>query len=167
MFGSIAPFRRSFALSVATLFSAGALIVLAGCGGDGLGKRYPVSGTVTYKGEPLSSGTINFYAVGEGTEAAARGAFGVIENGSYTLSTQGEDDGAFPGEYLVSIMAREVDMTKAQENAKGGSARQDDVAKAYATAKRLIPEKYEVPENSGLKATVKAQSNSLDFELTD
>lgn len=167
MFGQNTSVRVTLVRSIATLFSVAVLFTLAGCGNDGLGKRSPVSGTVTYKGQPLAKGTINFYAAAGGEEGATRGAFGVIENGKYTLSTQGENDGAFPGDYLISIMARDVDMTEAQANTNGGSARQDDVSKAYANAKKLIPEKYEVPETSGLKKTVKSGSNTIDIELTD
>jgi hypothetical protein len=59
-----------------------------------------------------------------------------------------------------------TDMSKAKENAaKGGSFRQDDVAKAYAKAKSAIPKKYENPDN--LKAKVEARSNTINFDLTD
>lgn len=142
-----------------------AMITLFGCGDDGLGKRYPVRGTVTYKGQPLAKGAISFYATGSGNET--RGAFGMIENGSYSLSTQTDGDGAFPGDYAVSINAKEADLAGTEKNAKGGSARQDDVLKAYKQAKSPIPKKYEVPETSGLKAKVEARSNSFNFDLTD
>jgi len=141
------------------------LITAFGCGDDGLGKRYPVSGTVTYKDQPLAKGAISFYATGAGNET--RGAFGTIENGKYSVSTQSDGDGAFPGDYVVSINAREADMSAAEKNAKGGSARQDDVLKAYKNAKSPIPQKYEVPESSGLKAKVEARSNTFNFNLTD
>jgi hypothetical protein len=41
------------------------------------------------------------------------------------------------------------------------------IARANKVAKRLVPEKYSSPETSGLRAEVKAQSNSFDFPLTD
>jgi len=140
-------------------------LLLFGCGDDGLGKRYSVSGTVTYKGQPLEKGAISFYATGEGAEA--RGAAGVITDGQYTLSTQSEGDGAFPGDYLVVISARQPDLSAAAKHVNGGSYRQDDVMKANKNAKSLIPKKYEVPEQSGLKAKVEAKSNTIDFTLTD
>ena len=44
-----------------TMLAVPALLVLASCGNDdGLGKRYPVSGTVTYNGNPLEKGEISF-----------------------------------------------------------------------------------------------------------
>jgi hypothetical protein len=143
-------------------------IVIVGCGDDGLGSRYPVYGTVTYNGNPLEVGTVTFYAVG-GKDAETRGASGSITNGKYTLSTIGGDDGAFPGEYVVAIAARAPDMSlaKANQDRDGGSMRQDDVAKAYKTAKSAIPKKYESTTTSQLKATVTNGSNKIDFPLTD
>jgi hypothetical protein len=160
--------RQFQARALGVVCSALVTVVMIGCGDDALGKRYKVTGTVTYKGTPLEKGTVTFYAVG-GENAEARGASGSIVNGSYTLSTIGGDDGAFPGEYVVAIAARAPDMSEAKANqAKvGGSMRQDDVAKAYRDAPSAIPKKYESTTTSGLKATVKEQSNRIDFPLTD
>ncbi|WP_165247962.1 hypothetical protein [Paludisphaera soli] len=140
----------------------------AGCGDDGLAERYKVSGTVTYKDKPVSSGSIQFYPAGGGGPDQ-RGATGVITDGAYTLSTQGDDDGAFPGDYLVAITARKPDMAAAQANADkiGGLYRQEDVAKAYKKAPSEIPQKYESPESGGLKAKVEPRSNTIDFTLVD
>ena len=57
---------------------------------DGLGKRYPVSGTVTYNGNPLEKGEISF--VSEDLKNNF-GASGQIIDGSYTPSTGGNGDG--------------------------------------------------------------------------
>jgi len=151
------------------LASALALLSVVGCGDDGLGKRYPVSGKVTYKGQPLAVGSISFYPASGAAGSEARGATGSITDGYYTLSTIGGDDGAFAGDYVVAISARKPDMSQAKVNQEktGGSYRQDDVAKAYATATSPIPKKYESTQESGLKRTVVAGSNTIDFELTD
>ena len=145
------------------------LLSIIGCGDDGLGKRYPVSGKVTYKGEPLAVGSISFYPADASPGSEARGATGSITDGYYTLSTIGGDDGAFPGEYLVAISARKPDMSlaKANQEKTGGSYRQDDVAKAFKTATSPIPKKYELTADSGLKRTIAAGSNTFDFDLTD
>jgi hypothetical protein len=152
---------------VGVIASAAMTVVLIGCGDDGLGKRYPVSGKVTYKGQAVADATISFRPAGAEPGSENRGATGVVKDGYYTLSTGGGDDGAFPGQYEVSIIARAPDMSKAEANRQkvGGSARQDDVAAAYKNAKSAIPRKYEAPI---LKATVKAQTNKgVDFDLTD
>lgn len=150
------------------LVAMSGLTLILGCGSDdGLGKRYSVSGKVTYKGQPLEKGEILFHLATPDPKGINNGATGTISNGSYSLSTRSADDGAFPGEYIVTIVSLDVDMTKAQANAGGGVARQDDVAKANRAAKSLIPQKYGQTSTSGLKATVKESSNTIDFELTD
>ena len=45
-----------------------------GCGDDGFGKRYPVSGNVTYKNEPVEKGSITFTPVNAGRPASGSGA---------------------------------------------------------------------------------------------
>ncbi len=162
------PRSRSFLFrGLSIVISAGISITIIGCGEDGLGTRYPVTGKVTYKGQPVAEASISFRPTSGDQNSEKRGATGTVKDGYYSLSTLGGDDGAFPGEYEVSISARLPDMTKANATREksGGSARQDDVAAAYKNAKSAIPRKYESPI---LKATVKAQNNSgVDFELTD
>jgi hypothetical protein len=160
--------RRFLIQGMSTFASALAMLFVIGCGAsDELGKRYPVYGTVTYKGTPLEVGTIVFTSTGK--DAEARGANGSIKDGSYTISTIGGDDGAFPGDYIVTVSARAPDMSlaKANQEKTGGSMRQDDVAKAYRTASSPIPKKYESTTGSGLTAKVEAHSNKFDFDLTD
>ncbi len=153
---------RVLALS-ATL---GCLLVL-GCSDDGLGKRYYVGGTVKYNGKPVEKGEINFVTTVEGGRAAS----GVIENGSYTLTTLTPGDGALPGKYEVTIASREVDLSEAQAKVgkMGGniSLPQEMVGKAYKKAKNNIPAKYSTTSTSGLTTEVKEQSNTIDFDLTD
>jgi len=143
------------------------LSLVAGCGDDtGLEKRYPVSGTVKYKGQPVAKGQISFLGV---DKTKQRDANGFIENGSYTLTTLTPGDGALPGEYAVTIISKETDDTQVLETVKkfGGGGRQADIGKAAAKAKNLVPGKYQLAETSGLKQTVKAQSNTINFDLTD
>jgi major membrane immunogen (membrane-anchored lipoprotein) len=149
-----------------------ALLVMASCGGDdGLGKRYPVSGTVTYNGKPLEKGEISFV-----TEDLTKnfGATGIITDGSYTLSTGGNDDGAQAGKYKVTIRAKEDYFAKAQADFQKESGKNNPkfpshyTAKAEAAAKSLIPAGYGDPRTTTLTAEVKAQSsNSINFKLSD
>ena len=65
-----------------------------GCGDDtGLGKRYPVSGTVTYNGTPLEKGQISFIATDKNKQ---RDANGFIQAGRYTLTTATPEDAPCP-----------------------------------------------------------------------
>ena len=146
-----------------------ALVTLAGCSDDGLGKRYKVSGTITYKGAPLEKGLISFIAA----NADGRSATGMIDRGSYSLTTQEPSDGAFPGSYAVTITAKTPDFAAADSKAKakGNTSSyipQDFTAEANKKAPNAIPDKYSIlgPANP-LKAEVKAQSNTINFELVD
>jgi major membrane immunogen (membrane-anchored lipoprotein) len=149
-----------------------ALVVLASCGtgDDGLGKRYPVSGTVKYNGNPLQKGEISFV-----TEDMSKnlGATGTITNGSYTLSIGGEGDGAQAGKYKVTIVAKEDFTEKAQADFKKETGSTSPkvlgnfVGKAAAEAKSLIPIGYGDPRTTILKAEVEAKSNTKDFNLSD
>ena len=157
---------------VALLAVSGFLTVL-GCSDDGLGARNPVSGTVTYKGEPLAKGTITFM-----TEAGGgRGAMGEIKDGKYTMTTQTPGDGAFAGTYGVTIVDLVIDAAAATKETNDRAAKekkdapvmpdQAAMGKALANAKNTVPPKYQTPQTSGLKAEVKSGSNTLNYDLVD
>ena len=148
-----------------------ALFVLASCGTeDGLGKRYPVSGTVKYNGGPLEKGEISFV-----TEDMSKnfGATGIITNGSYTLSMGGDSDGAQAGKYKVTIVSKEDYSEKAQADFQKETGSTSPkvlgtfAAKAAAAAKSLIPAGYGDARTTTLKAEVEAKSNTIDFNLSD
>jgi hypothetical protein len=159
-----------------TLLLAPMLIYFVGCSADdGLGSRYSVSGTVKYKGAPVPKATINFSPSGKDT--AKPGASGTVTDGNFTLTTLTPGDGALPGEYKVTISAREADDARLKEETakfakKHGMGKmeivpQEIMAKVRSEWKPTIPVKYENPQTSELKATVKEESNSFTFELTD
>jgi hypothetical protein len=148
------------------------LLVMTSCGGvdDGLGKRYSVSGNVTYNGNPLAKGKISFVP----EEATGVGASGIIENGSYKLSTGAENDGARAGKYKVTVTAKEDSVEKAKADfAKVNKGTDPNyvpgrfLGRADAEAKSLIPTGYGDPRTTNLKAEVKEGSNSIPFELSD
>jgi hypothetical protein len=141
---------------------------LYGCGDDtGLSSRYKVSGTVNYNGKPVEKGQITFHPAQEG--GATRAANGTITNGSYSLTTATPGDGALPGDYKVTIASLEVDDSKVLETVKkyGGGGRQEDIGKATAAAKNLVPAKYQLADTSKLTAKVNAKPNTINFDLTD
>jgi hypothetical protein len=153
-----------------------ALLFVLGCsGGDGLGKRYAVTGKVTYKDQPVEKGVINFVPL----DAAGHGASGQIEKGSYTLTTLTPADGALPGKYKVTVDTRQIDEAAAhaaaEENAKqkgitGPSSAmipQDIQAKLLKQSKNSIPGKYQLAETTDLTATVEEHPKEIDFKLTD
>jgi len=142
-------------------------IVLLGCGDDdGIGKRYPLSGKVTYNGQGVAHGTINFLpeAGGDG-----KGAVGEIKDGAYrNVTTLTPDDGILPGKYKVTIVAYDVaDLSNLQAKAAGGATDQVQVAKANAKAKNQVPMKYARAETSGLTHEAKAKSDTYDADLKE
>jgi hypothetical protein len=160
---------RLMTTSACATLTALAFGLIAGCSDDtGLEKRYPVSGTVTYKDQPLQAGQIAFIPAAP-NDTKLRPANGTIVDGRYTLTTAAAGDGAFPGKYKVSVSSLDIDTTQVLETVKkfGGGGRQGDIGKAAAKAKSLIPAKYLSSEQSGLEATVEPKSNQIDFKLTD
>jgi hypothetical protein len=69
-----------------------------GCGGQYNGdRRYPLSGNVTYDGQPIDLGTISFLpAAGDKQRVSG----GMIENGAFSIP---EETGANQGKYRVEI----------------------------------------------------------------
>jgi hypothetical protein len=143
------------------IFACIALLPLLGCGADdGIGKRYSVSGKVTYKGEPVQRGNVSFAPEGVG----GRGANGVIKNGYYSrMTTLTPGDGVLPGKYKVGINANFTDMSKAA-SINGGMYQGSRFAGPRI---KVIPEKYVSPETSGLTYEVKPESNTFDIDLQE
>jgi hypothetical protein len=152
------------------------LLCYAGCGADdGLGRRYAVTGKVTYKGAPVAKARISLVPIG--TDSTARGAHGEVDNGTFSLTTMSPGDGALPGEYKVTVDAREVDEAKLREESekafqKHGMGKMammppEFQAKFAKEAKSSIPAKYQSVEGSDLKVTVKEETNNFELELKD
>jgi hypothetical protein len=167
--------RTRVALRPLALLIGPALLMVLGCSDDGMGKRYPVSGTVEYNGKPVAKGSISFTPK---AEAAGRGASGPIEDGKFSaLTTLNPGDGVMEGEYLVSVTASEIDAGKMSKEADELAAKKgmgkmtmippEMLAKANKEAKSSIPKKYEKAATSGLNAKVNASSTSFKFELKD
>lgn len=160
MFSSI-RFRRSWTAALSGAFVS----LVVGCGdSSGLPPRYVVTGKVTYNGAPVPKGTVTF----EPASPDGRHASGAITDGTYSMSTLGDNDGAMPGDYKVVIISTEIDTSEIAARSKGGAAHHDDAfAKAVKNAKNLVPTKYGRSDTSGLTAKVEAKSNSIDFNLKD
>lgn len=155
-----------------TMLAVPSLIVMASCGGadDGLGQRFPVSGTVTYNGNPLAKGKISFVS----DDPQGVGATATIEDGAYTLSTGGQGDGARAGKYKVTVTAKEdatekakADFAKVNKGTDASYVPGRFLAQAEAEAKSLIPTGYGDPRTTTLSAEVLPQSNKFEFKLSD
>jgi hypothetical protein len=146
---------------------AAALLLLfaAACGGG----TATISGTVTYKGEPLTAGYVAFYDT-NGQTASGR----IEADGHYTVykAPVGELKAAV---FTVDLTAKPpVGFTKkkqpggvyeeAMAKSKRGSA--NAMTEAAQAGKFIaIPARYKDPEQSGLTFTVKSGSQTIDLDL--
>src|SRR4051812_24314393 len=79
-----------------------------GCGGDAnMPKLGKVSGKVTYKGQPVTSGHIVFTpAAGKGGDTGQTATGEIESDGSYTMTTFNTGDGAILGQHIVTVTVR-------------------------------------------------------------
>jgi len=115
-----------------------AAITFTGCGG---GNSATVSGKVTFDGEAVPGGSITFNPVTEGRPAGAT----INGDGTYTLGTAKEADGALIGKHTITFVPPEdpsTDPTKVAPKSK------------YAG---LTPSPAEVEVTSG--------DNTIDIQL--
>lgn len=129
----------------------GAMLVgAAGCGDSGPTK-YPVTGTVTYRGEPLTAGSVMLFA-DEGPPSSP-GKIG--PDGSYSLE-------AVAGSHRVQIVLPAVEDPVALEPGPGGPAA--DAGQVAPGPK--IPKKYTRYRDSGIAVEVEpGEENTIDIVL--
>jgi hypothetical protein len=118
-----------------------------GCGGV---TKAPVSGRVTYNGNPVKTGTILFL-----DPDGVAGASDLDGDGRYQLQ-------AAVGENTVTVESRGEGKPVAKGGPEGGAG-----YGKMAPGKLLIPERYISPMNSGLKFNVRPGPNTADFTLKD
>lgn len=109
------------------------VFVTAGC--DSGGKLKPVSGTVTYKGEPLDTGTVTFMSINP--PAQAGGA--LVTNGKFKIAAP---NGLEPGTYRVLISSpKGVGQRTPEQIAAGASAPgKERIPASYNTESKLTAE---------------------------
>lgn len=149
------------------------LVILAGCGGEaGFGakgrvKTVPVTGKVSFMGNPLAGAMVSFSP--KGAQPAAGGM--TDDSGRFKLTTYRAGDGAAEGDFTVLVAMTEAPAADANANADHGT----DPTKSYGTSHSagkpksgggVLPPKFSDPDKSGLSATVKAGGkNDFAFDL--
>jgi hypothetical protein len=130
--------------------------LLAGCGGGK--KKLSLSGKVTYKGEPVTGGSVTLHPTdgktkpltaplnADGTYSVTPPALGEMKVAISTESVRGQTGDRYP-------------MMKGKDK---GSA---DASKMFKY--KEIPTKYANPETSKLSVTIVDGPNVKDFDLTD
>jgi hypothetical protein len=130
---------------------AGLLVSACGCGGTAT-----VSGKVTYRGRPVTAGSVIFVSADQVSR------FGVIQpDGSYTV------DGVHPGEVKVAVISR--DPAKTRSVLQGGKparpGKKNAPAPPTAGGWFPIPRQFEDPETAGLACTLGAGQITHDIDL--
>ena len=123
----------------------GFVLVPAGCEPAGA-KLNPVAGSVTWKGQPVKSGTINFRS-DDGKSVGT----GVIVDGKYSIPAI---SGLPAGKYAVAI---------SYPDPKIPAPRADEPPGPSTFAREMLPAKY--AEGKELKADIQNLSNDVNFDL--
>jgi hypothetical protein len=149
------------------------LIALAGCSGESNPTTYPVTGTVTYKGQPVPNASV-ILSPKAGVSETAKGAAGKTDaEGKFSLTTFTAGDGALPGTYEVAVTAYPAEAEEAAPaDASGDYVELSDEEGMYdggtdapPPPKNLLPQKYAMPATSGLEHTVAAEPSTLTLDL--
>lgn len=137
------------------LVSLFALTGLVGCGSDSP-HVVPVKGKISYQGKPLTSGTVMLVPEGSGF-----GATGQIQpDGSFTLTSFKQNDGAAPGKYKVTVEVF-------PEAAAGGPATGLPGMEFGPNEKPPIPIDYSNAATTKLQALINDGPTELDLKLED
>jgi hypothetical protein len=131
------------------------VLSLTGCGDTSSNPdMVPVTGSVTYRGQPVAGANVVF-------QADERGSFGLTDDrGRFRLQTLEPGDGALPGQYTVIISKVEITVPQFDEG--------HPQYVPPPPPKYLVPRKYAEARTSGLTANVvQGQKNEFSLELKD
>ena len=145
-----------------------ALWTLAGCGSGISYEHAKVHGKVTYKGKPVTFGSVLFVPVEPPKDGLMQPASGAIQpDGSYELKSEA-DTGAIVGEHKVVVIAVEgdkiVEDTSKEDAAPTPAAGPSRKSGGFKSA---VPKKYADPTSTPLTRKVATGDNTIDIELTD
>ena len=141
--------RKLVACHLTIILAVAAAVV--GCGSKP--EVVPVSGKVTYNGQPIPYGNVGFQPVQGQPSGAA-----IQPDGSFKLSTFAEFDGAKPGSYKVKVTCNSSQSPSERAKPRVGE---------FLPGVPLIPEKYTFLDQSGLTAEVPSEgTDSILLELT-
>lgn len=129
------------------------LCCVAGCEGDPRREVVPVNGRVLIGGVPAGRAHIVFHPVDP--YIASRSVAVARDDGSFRLMTYAIDDGAPPGDYIVTVFWRDESIPY-DECAGDDLVKHDRLCGLYLDAR-----------TSPLRATVHAKDNELTIRAAD
>jgi hypothetical protein len=141
---------------------------IAGCGGGEDMGTVPVTGIVTFDGDPLPGAVIAFSA-GEGTgTGGASGQFSSYtdDDGEFSMMYSKSVEGLRPGEYRVTVRSIS-DLYPGRGAIAPPGPSIGNSTSAQSSVPKKLPEKYLSFKESGLTANVKAEDdNHFEFTLS-
>ena len=149
-------YHKYFTMILVTVIT---LPIVLGCG-PSRPETATVTGKVTFQGKPVPEGTIMFYPE-NGRSASGR----IQADGTYTLATFENGDGAILGNHTVTVEAVRFPQgaqpkSLKEEIAMGKNTNQQNTKPVW-----LVPQKYANQNTSNLTAKVNSGNNNIDFEL--
>ena len=79
-------------------------LACTGCGEDWQAQTYPAHGRITINGEPPAGAVVELRSTGEQPDVRNSRPWGIVQqDGTYTLSTYEQGDGAPAGDYKVVV----------------------------------------------------------------
>jgi hypothetical protein len=131
------------------------LLLLSGCSGERKEGLAPVTGQITFDGEPVPSGQVFFYPA-----AGGRSSSGTIDQGKYVLTSFKPGDGALIGKHKVVIDGTEIPAPPPDIDAPAATA-----IPVFTPPKRILPAQYYDRAETPLEADVKDEDNVIDFAI--
>lgn len=145
------------------VFFTSAMLWAAGCGGSG----GTVTGTVTFKGEPIPSGNVMFYP-----DSGAPMVTAPIMDGQYTAEKvpTGSAKVAITSMFFEGQPSSPMMNPNMRNKTVPSKAVPPEAQKAFEESTQMkkgvkIPERYLDPKQSGLTYTVKSGKQTKDFQL--
>jgi hypothetical protein len=129
----------------------GLCLMASGCGGDDGDGLFPLSGSVSFNGEPIDLGSIALIPAGGGS-ANNRSSGGVIQNGTYQIP---QEKGLSAGTYRVEIHWLKKTGRELTDPMSGDK---------YDERKEALPARFHT--RSELTLEIPAPDNKHDLDLT-
>ncbi|HXD87272.1 MAG TPA: DUF3823 domain-containing protein [Urbifossiella sp.] len=154
--------RHFVSLSLGLIVAIG-LASLAGCGGKSKSSQGVVTGTITYKGQPVNAAGLQLY--NEKSELGESINVPVNQDGTYRAAD------IAPGTYKVVVLVSSgesplhIPKTMTDPAKLAEAKAKQEAAKTPATIK--IPSSYTMPATTKLTMTVQAGEQTIPLELKD
>lgn len=127
-------------------------ILALGCGEEPPAPTVPVTGRVTFEGQPVAGASVDFVPGGGRAPATAV----ADENGEFELSTFIRGDGAVPGTHTVTVLPP-VNSSGAEKVVAGQAGKSASV----------VPGRYSTPQTTPFEFEVKeGQENHFELKMT-